>query len=321
MTPTHFDTAPTIDSALSLIARAGARPIAGGTDLLVAMDAALDPASTLVGIAATAELGAIAELDAGGLRIGASAKLEDIAVHPAVLSRYRSLALAAISVGTPALRAMGTLGGNLCQRPRCWYLRSRFPCLKNGGSGCPAKHGENQYHAIFGDGPCHAAHPSDAAVALRALDAIVVIRSSSGSRSVTIDEFYETAASNPDAETTLAVGELVEAIELPAESAGGTQLFTKLMQRGAGDFATVSLAAVKRVDGTVRLVFGGVGNAPVRVNPSIEEDVASGELDQDSVDALAEREMYDARPLELNGYKVDQAAALLKRAMLELSRA
>lgn len=316
----HFRAAPTIDSALASIAE-GARPIAGGTDLLVAMEAGLDGASSLVGIGGTAELAAITERRDGGLRIGAAARLEDIAADPLIRSRYLALALAAGSVGTPALRAMGTLGGNLCQRPRCWYLRSRFPCLKNGGSGCPAKLGENQYHAIFGDGPCHASHPSDAAVALGALDAAVIIRGASGSRAVTIDEFYATAASNPDSETTLAQGELVEAIELPAASAGGRQIFVKLMQRGAWDFATVSLAAVKRADGTVRLVFGGVGAAPVRVNPSVEEDVASGELDQDSVDALAEREMYDARPLASNGYKVDQATALLKRAMLELSRA
>ena len=315
-----FRAAPTIDSALASMAK-GARPIAGGTDLLVAMEAGLDPASSLVGIGGTADLGGITELAGGGLRIGAAIRLEDLAAHPVVVARFRALALAAGSVGTPALRAMGTLGGNLCQRPRCWYLRSRVPCLKNGGSGCPAKLGENQYHAIFGDGPCHAAHPSDAAVALSALDATVVIRGPLGNRTASIDEFYATAASGPTSETTLAAGELVEAVDLPSASGGGTQSFTKLMQRGAWDFATVSLAAVKRADGTVRLVFGGVASAPVRVNPSVEEDVASGELDQDSVDALAEREMYDARPLALNGYKVDQATALLKRAMLELSRA
>ena len=321
MTPIRYHAASTIDTALALIGAHGARPIAGGTDLLVAMEAGLDHSSSLVGIAATAELSGVTELADGVIRIGAATRLEDIAAHPVVRSRFLALALAAGSVGTPALRAMGTVGGNLCQRPRCWYLRSRIPCLKNGGSGCPAKTGENQYHAIFGEGPCHAAHPSDAAVALSALDATVLIRGPSGTRTATIDEFYATAASSPDSETILKSGEFVEAIEIGAASAGGMQLFVKLMQRGAWDFATVSLAGVRRSDGRVRLVFGGVGSAPVRVNPSIEEDVASGELDQDSVDALAEREMYDARPLELNAYKVEQATALLKRAMLELSRA
>ena len=321
MTRLRYDSAKDLDQAIALVARPGARIIAGGTDLLGAMESGLDVATAVVDISRAASMHAIAGAADGGLRIGAGARLEDIAGHPDVRSRFPVLAEAAASVGTPALRAMGTLGGNLCQRPRCWYLRSRVSCLKNGGSGCPAEHGENQYHAVFGEGPCHAAHPSDAAVALQALEAVIIVRGPSGTRSLSVEQLYANAASDPLTETTLAPGEIIEAVELPAASAGGRQLFTKLMQRGAWDFATASLAGVRRADGTVRLVFGGVGPAPVRVNPSVEEDVASGELDQDSVDALAEREMYDAKPLELNGYKVQQAAALLKRAMLELSRA
>jgi xanthine dehydrogenase YagS FAD-binding subunit len=138
---------------------------------------------------------------------------------------------------------------------------------------------------------------------------------------VPIESFFANAASNPNGETVLAHGELIEAIELPAHSAGGTQRYEKLMQRGAWDFALVSLAGIKRADGEVRLVLGGVSPAPHRVNQSVEEDVASGALDDESADALAERALYDAAPLSNNGYKVTQAAALLKRAMLELSRA
>ncbi|MDA1080081.1 MAG: FAD binding domain-containing protein [Gemmatimonadetes bacterium] len=321
MAPLRYRAAETLESALTLIGRTGSRPIAGGTDLLVAMEAGLDPATEVIDITRASELTQIVATGDGGLRIGGAARLEDIAGHPDVAKRFNSLALASAAVGTPTLRAMGTLGGNLCQRPRCWYLRSRIPCFKNGGTGCPAEHGENQYHAVFGGGPCHAAHPSDPAVALLALDAVIVVRGADTTRRIGIEQLYADAATNPLSETTLAGGEIIEAIELAPAAAGGAQLFTKLMQRGAGDFATVSLAGVKRLDGTVRLVFGGVGPAPLRVNPSVEEDVESGELDQDSVDALAERAMYDAKPLELNGYKVQQAAALLRRAMLELSRA
>lgn len=321
MTPLRYRPAGTVDEALDLIRQQGSRIIAGGTDLLVAMEAGLDSASVVIDLARTAGLASIDATANGGLRVGAAARLDDIARHPAIGERFAALALAAGAVGTPALRSMGTLGGNLCQRLRCWYLRSRIPCLKNGGTGCPAEHGENQHHAIFGAGPCHAAHPSDTAVALLALDAVVVTRRGMSARRLTIDELYASAASDPRSETTLSADEIIEAVELPAASAGGRQWFVKLMQRGAWDFATVSLAGIRRADGTVRLVLGGVAAAPLRVNSSVEEDVASGELDQDSVDALAERAMYDARPLAQNGYKIQQAAALLKRAMLELSRA
>jgi xanthine dehydrogenase YagS FAD-binding subunit len=217
---------------------------------------------------------------------------------------------------------MGTIGGNLGQRPRGWYFRRGVPCLKNGGTGCAAVDGENQYHAILSSGPCHAVHPSDPAVALMALEATVEVVGAGGAkRSVPIGEFFDGAASNPHGETVLAHGEMIEAIELPARSAGGTQHYEKLMQRGAWDFALVSLAGIKRGDGEVRLVLGGVAPAPYRVNPSVEEDVASGALDDESADALAERALYDAAPLSKNGYKSAQAAALLRRSMLTLSRA
>jgi xanthine dehydrogenase YagS FAD-binding subunit len=165
-------------------------------------------------------------------------------------------------------------------------------------------------------------HPSDPAVALTALEATIDIRGARESRrAVPIADFFGNAESNPLGETVLAPGDMIEAIELPAHSSGGTQLYEKLMQRGAWDFALVSLAGIKRADGEVRLVLGGVSPAPYRVNQSVEEDVASGALDDESADALAERSLYDAAPLSKNGYKTVQAAALLKRAMRTLSRA
>jgi xanthine dehydrogenase YagS FAD-binding subunit len=257
----------------------------------------------------------------GSVRIGAAVRIADLAAHAVIRERFAALAEAARLVGTPALRNMGTIGGNLGQRPRCWYFRRGVSCFKSGGSGCPAVGGENQYHATIGDGQCRAVHPSDPAVALAALEATVEVAGGNGARrSVPLDEFFAGAASNPRSETAIASGEMIEAVELPARSAGGAQRYDKLMQRGTWDFALVSLAAVKRADGEVRLVLGGVAAAPYRVNPSVEEDVASGALDDESADALAERALYDAAPLSKNGYKVTQAAALLKRAMLALSR-
>jgi xanthine dehydrogenase YagS FAD-binding subunit len=200
-------------------------------------------------------------------------------------------------------------------------VRSRIRCLKNGGSGCPAVDGENQYHAILGEGMCRAAHPSDLAVALLALDAVVVARGAEGERRLTIAELYADAATDPRRETVLADREIIVRVEIPATACRGEQRFAKLMQRGQWDFATVSLAGAKRTDGSVRLVLGGVAAGPWRVNESVEEDVASGALDEESAEALAARALYDASPLSGNGYKVQQAATLLRRAMLDLSRA
>jgi xanthine dehydrogenase YagS FAD-binding subunit len=213
---------------------------------------------------------------------------------------------------------MSTIGGNLAQRPRCWYFRGALPCFKNGSADCLAERGENHYHALFTDGTCHAVHPSDPLVALTALEATVEITGSSGVRSAALRTVFEGAAQNPLGEMTLAAGEFISAVLLPPTAAGGNQFYEKLMQRGAWDFATVSLAAHRRADGAVRMALGGVSLGPWRVNSSVEEDVATGRLDDDSIDALAERAMYDARALEHNGYKVWQAQALLRRAMRRL---
>jgi len=255
----------------------------------------------------------------GGLRIGASARIDDLATDARVRERFASLAQACAAVGSPALRFMGTLGGNLCQRPRCWYLRRGVSCHKNGGSSCPAKDGENQHHAIFDGGPCYMVHPSDPAVALLALDAAVEVTGGGGARRVSIADFFVLPSQRMDHETVLSPGEFVSAVLLPDASAGGKQFYKKLTQRGAWDFALASIAGIKRADGSVRLAMGGVSPRPWRVPESIEEDVASGGLDEDSMWALSERALYDARPLSQNGYKVDLAASLLRDAMRALA--
>lgn len=308
--------------ALAALSAAEAVALGGGTDLLVTMKEGLVEPAHLVDVRHIRDARVISVSKNGSTRIGGAVRIADLAASEMIVDKFPALAEACRMVGTPALRNMGTIAGNLCQRPRCWYFRRGVSCLKNGGTGCAAVSGENHYHAILGGGPCHAVHPSDPAVALTALEATVeIVGAGDARRSVPIEAFFANAASNPFGETVLARGELIEAIELPAHSAGGAQRYEKLMQRGAWDFALVSLAGIKRPDGEVRLVLGGVSPAPHRVNQSVEEDVASGALDEESADALAERALYDAESLSNNGYKTKQAAALLKRAMLELSRA
>lgn len=292
--------------------------LGGGTDLLVTIAEHLASPETLVDLRAIPQGDEIRLTESGGVRIGAAARIAEIGKHPIIRERYAALAEACDVVATPALRHMGTIGGNLCQRPRCWYYRRGISCYKNGGSTCPAVAGENHYLGILEGGPCHIVHPSDPAVALTALDATIEIASRNGVRRVPIAEFYVLPSERMDHETVLEPGEFVSAIELDEAAAAGAQSYHKLMQRETWDFALVSIAAVKRRDGEVRLVLGGVAPRPWRVSSSVEEDVASGGLDEDTVGILAERALYDARPMSGNGYKVELAASLLRDAMREL---
>jgi xanthine dehydrogenase YagS FAD-binding subunit len=292
--------------------------LGGGTDLLPGIDDGIASPSSVVDLRSISGSDAISFAN-GGVRFGAASRLADIAHNATVREKFPAMAEACDTVGSPALRNMGTIGGNLCQRPRCWYLRRAIPCLKNGGSSCPAHEGENQYHAILDAGPCFIVHASDPAVALTALDASIEITSAKGTRSVPIADFFVLPRDRMELETILIAGEVVSAIEVPAASAGGRQLYRKVMQRGAWDFALVSIAAARRDDGSVRMAMGGVAPRPWRVPESIEQDVASGGLDEDSIDALAERALYDAKPLSKNEYKVALAASLLREAMRELA--
>ena len=317
--PFSYQRATSVDDAARQLADAGAASLGGGTDLLVAIAEEISLPDVLVDLRTIPESAEIVPTGDGGVRIGASTRVADTAADAFVHDHFGALAQACEVVGTPALRHMGTIGGNLCQRPRCWYFRRGIPCLKNGGTSCPAVDGENQYLAILDNGPCHIVHPSDPAVALTALEAIVEVASVGGRREVPIGEFYVLPTERLDKETVLAPGEFVSAIILPAASANGVQRYHKLMQRDAWDFALVSIAGCKRPDGDVRIVLGGVAPRPWRVNSSIEEDVASGGLDDDTIAILADRALYDAKPLSKNGYKVELAASLLRQIMRELS--
>lgn len=313
----HHETA--LSAALARLAAPGQVPIGGGTDLLVTIEEGLAHPEGVVDVRSVAESLGIAADANGWLRIGGACRLADIAEHETVLDKYPLLASACAQVGTPAIRAMATLAGNLAQRPRCWYLRRGVQCHKNGGTTCPAQHGENQYLAILEGGPCWIVHPSDPAVALVALDAEIDLVGPSGARTVPAGEFFVLPTERMDRETVVRDGELIVAVRLPAAAAGGMQRYTKLMQRDAWDFALVSLAATRRLDGEVRLVLGGVAPRPYRVYSSVEEEAMSGGLDEETLIGLAERALLDAEPLSKNGYKVQLAASLLRDAIREIA--
>ena len=309
-----------LSGALDALQGPGAVPLGGGTDLIVEIDEGLRDPGTLVDVRGLPELRGIVEKPDGSLQIGAAVSLAALERDNAVRSRFGVLARSCEVAASSALRNMGTLGGNLCQRPRCLYFRRGVRCFKRGGDSCPAATGENQLLAIIGAGPCYAVHPSDPAVALTALDATLeIVRSGVGAaRRIAVAELYDVPNGDPTRETTLTRGDLITSIELPEAASGGTHYYDKAMQREAWDFALVSLAAVRRRDGAVRLVLGGVAPRPWRVNESVEEDIASGGLSEDDFATLAQRALYDATPLSQNGYKVPLAAALLERGMRAL---
>lgn len=304
------------DAALAALAVPGTVPVGGGTDLVPCVDEGILAPARVVDVRTIPGAASITLRDDGSASLGAAVTIAELAQHPGLRSRFPALSDAAASVGTPALRAMGTLGGNLAQRHHCWYFRGGVSCFKRGGSECAAVDGEHRYHGIFADGICRAVHPSDPAVALEALDAQVEIaRNGAPARVCSVAELYAGAAENPAAEARLAPGDLIVAVHLPAAASGGAQHWEKLMQRGAWDFALVSIAAARLGDGRVRVALGGLALGPWRLPLSVEEDVAVGGLDEDSVDALVERAMYDARPLAANAYKVTLAQTLLRRAI------
>lgn len=317
--PFSYHTATDLRDALTRLAQPRTLPVAGGTDLVPCSEEGILSPAEVIDIRRIAELRGISAATNGSLRIGAATTISEIADHKEIRAQYPMLANACTSVGTPALRNSGTLGGNLVQRHHCWYFRRGVNCFKRGGSQCAAVDGEHQYHGILADGTCRAVHPSDPAVALLALDATVIIaKQGAAERRVKIDELFAGASNDPHKEAQITDGELIVAIEIEAEAAGGAQHWEKVMQRGAWDFALVSCAAAKRADGSVRLAIGGLSLGPWRVPLSIEEDVASGSLDEDSMDALVERAFYDMEPLANNAYKRDLGQAALKRAIAAL---
>jgi xanthine dehydrogenase YagS FAD-binding subunit len=318
MTGFSYHRPSSLDDALAALAEPGSLPIGGGSDLLAGIEEGHAAPARVVELERLPELATITVQSDGGVRIGAGVRVTTLAEAPE-LAAFPVLRAACAAVGSPALRAMGTLGGNLAQRQRCWYFRSGISCFKHGGTACAAVEGEHVYDAILASGTCHAVHPSDPAVALMALDAQVEVRSVRGTRMLSIDALYDGAANNPTSETVLADGEIVVAVHLDAAAREGAQHWEKLTQRGAFDLALVSCAGVRRTDGAVRIVLGGVAAGPWRAPHSVEEDIAVGGLDAESIDALAARALYDATPLPGNAYKVPLAEAAIRRAAKTLA--
>lgn len=317
----HFDAA-SVEEALSLLKKYGdkARVMAGGTDLLgVLKDEILeDYPEVLVNIKSIPELDRIKE-DSHGLRIGALAKLDEVASSPAIKAEYRALSEAAGSVAFPEIRSMGTIGGNLCQDVRCWYYRyphhmgGRLLCYRKGSGPCHAVKGDHRYHAIMGGKRCFAVCPSDTATALLALQAEIQIVGARGTRTLPVGDFFTPLGNS------LSKGDLVTEIRVPRPVRGNRQAFLKFTVRKPIDFAIASIASVLTVEDGVcvdaRIVLGGVAPVPLRAKGA-ERVVQGKPLDAKTAEEAADASVSGAKPRSGNAYKVEITKALVKRALL-----
>jgi len=324
----HLNPTTLAQATTALSSQPEAWAIAGGIDLLGEMKNGIARPGVLVNLKTLPNLDYIQFSSSDGLRIGAMTTLANIESQPDILKNFPALAQAAHSVATPQIRNVGTLGGNLCQRPRCWYYRNpAFFCLKKGGKECFSISGENKYNAILGGGPVYIVHPSDCAPALIALGAEVKVAGPNGTHAMPLENFFILPTENPLRENRLQTGEIVTEVHVPASHVAGASSSTaawrsaylKVKERGAWDFALGSVAVEmqtsRAVCQSVRVVLGGV--APIPWHSLEAEKVCLGKKIDETVAMKAGRAaVANAVPLGKNGYKVDMAANLIKRALL-----
>jgi xanthine dehydrogenase YagS FAD-binding subunit len=297
--------------------------IAGGTDLIGLIKDRVTFPERLLDINRLPDMAQIEVLPDGGLRIGALARMSDVAADLQVRSRFPVIAESLLFAASGQLRNMATIGGNIMQRTRCSYFRDEddLPCNKRRpGSGCSARYGLNRNHAIFGwSEDCVATHPSDLAVALAALDAKVVVRGLGGQRSIPFAEFQRLPGNTPERDNVIERGDLIVAIEVPASNEGRASHYLKLRDRQSYEFALVSAAVAVSVDrkqiSLARIALGGVAHKPWRLMGA--ESALRGVLLDDigALKAAIAVSFADARPLAHNAFKVELAQRVALRAL------
>jgi xanthine dehydrogenase YagS FAD-binding subunit len=308
--------ANSVDQALASVTDESAFK-AGGVDLLDLMKDGIASPSRLVNIRQISGLDQISE-DDKGLRIGPLVTLAQIEEHPAVQKKYAALSEAASRIATPQIRNMGTVGGNLVQRPRCWYFRSEdFHCRKKGGTHCFAQDGENDYHAIFDNRVCAIIHPSGLAVPLVAMNGRVEITSKKGKREVPLEEFFISPTHDVRRENILEPGELITAILVPASEA--RTAYYKQGEKESFDWPIADVAVALAMQGSrcskASIVLGGAAPYPYRAKAA-EAKLNNSEITEDSARAAAEAAMANATPLEKNAYKIPIFEAIVRRTIL-----
>ena len=315
----------TVEQALGWLAKANGKAVlmAGGTDIFTEIKEGVVEPDLVIDLKSIPGMAAI-QKDKDGVRIGALTTVASLAADAMIKRDYPGLSEAAGSLATPQLRNIGTVGGNLCQRPRCWYYRdAQMVCRKKGGSQCFAAKGRNKYHAIFGGGICHIVYPSDLAPMLIALDARVTLTSPKGDRSLPLGEFYALPAKNVRRENVLASDELVREVKIPLPQRGSRSAYVKLKERETWDFALTSAAVRGTVSGgglaEAAVVLGGVAPVPWRLAKA-EAALKGKKLSEALIKEALRADLQEARPLAENSYKIDLVQAAVTRALLSLTR-
>lgn len=301
------------------------RPIAGGQDLLTTMKDYTSRPVRVVNLKNIRGLNQI-KVSGRGLTIGALATLNELEEHADVRKSFPGLVEAAHSIATPQIRNLGTVGGNLCQRPRCWYFRlEEVNCLKKGGSECYAANGENKYNAIIGGGPSYIVHPSDLAPMLLALGASVTVVGAKGKRSIPLDKFFTLPSEgNIRRENVLKNEEIITEIVVPSSPLAAHSTYLKFKERESLDFALASAAVAVELGTSrevkdARIVLGGVAPIPWRV-PAAEKFVIGKSLTPEVLAETAKIALAEARPLEKNAYKVPLTQTLVRRALAKAAQ-
>ena len=314
----------TLEEALQALARPGAMAKAGGVDLVPLLQEGLVAPDTIIHLGDLPDLDRIETKPDGAAVIGPLVTLATIAAHPVLARTHPSLVAAAAGAATPQIREQATIGGNLVQRPRCWYFRSPlFDCRKKGGSVCFAETGENRYHALFDAGSCRIVHPSSTATALVAAQATLTLEKTGGRRDVLVEEFLTVPGGDVSRENTRAPDELITAIRLPAADARDRHAYMKVRERQAFDWPIAEIAVVLRMAGTVpgaaveraRIVLGAAAPRPWRV-PAAESLLVGKGVTVAQARAVAAAMMAGASPLADNGWRVGVFRALIRRALL-----
>jgi len=293
--------------------------VGGGSEILQLMKERVVTPDYVVNLKTIAGLNTIKE-ERGGISIGALTTLVEIEEHPVVGDKFLILSDGAAEAASPQIRNAGTIAGNLCQRPFCWYFRSaHFDCLRKGGQVCYSVVGDSRYHAIFGGGPSFIVHPSDLAPVLVALDAQIKIVNATGERTLPLEKFFVLPQVDFKHENILKPGDIVTEVFVPFPKRGSKGFYHKVRERLAWDHAIVSVATIVQSNGGVardaRVVFGGVAPIPWRA-PKAEDFLRGKKIDDATVQKAAEIAVDGARPMKDNVYKVGLAKSLVQRGLL-----
>ncbi len=321
--------AATVQDAVGLLSKFGptAKVVSGGTDLVSGImkdwiqGKGLPLPDKLIDVTTIPEMVGI-KIESSSATIGAATTISSIAESPDIAKNWPLLSEALLSIASPDIRNLGTLGGNINQRPRCWYFRGEnFDCYKKGGDFCYAVTGDNRYHAIVGGELCYIVHPSDSATALLALNASATVAGSGGTRTVAFDNYFTGPREDVLRENVLKADELLVNVTIPTLAPNTKTAWAKLKFRQVYDFALVSIAAVVTQENGVwkdgRIVLGGISPVPYRAK--VVEQALAGKSIKDNAKTAAQTLKTVTRPMSLNAYKVDVAMTLIEKTMLSLA--